>query len=105
MCKDGVFVCVDENGIVFEAEVSRDEALATLELYKKTCPGLSSLNSLQGVLLAMDRSGVRTHRPTLTNTRTQTPSYTLTNIDTCLCVCVCVELVSGVSGSEVADQE
>uniref|UniRef100_A0A674C529 Two pore segment channel 1 n=1 Tax=Salmo trutta TaxID=8032 RepID=A0A674C529_SALTR len=27
------------NGIVFEAEVSRDEALATLELYKKTCPG------------------------------------------------------------------
>uniref|UniRef100_A0A8C7LE65 Voltage-dependent calcium channel protein TPC1 n=1 Tax=Oncorhynchus kisutch TaxID=8019 RepID=A0A8C7LE65_ONCKI len=45
------------NGIVFEAEVSRDEALATLELYKKTCPGLSSLNSLQGVLLAMDRSG------------------------------------------------
>uniref|UniRef100_A0A8C7PP95 Voltage-dependent calcium channel protein TPC1 n=1 Tax=Oncorhynchus mykiss TaxID=8022 RepID=A0A8C7PP95_ONCMY len=42
------------NGIVFEAEVSRDEALATLELYKKTCPG--------------------THRPTLTNTRTQTPS-------------------------------
>ncbi|XP_029618964.1 two pore calcium channel protein 1 [Salmo trutta] len=47
----------DENGIVFEAEVSRDEALATLELYKKTCPGLSSLNSLQGVLLAMDRSG------------------------------------------------
>nr|XP_046203121.1 two pore channel protein 1-like isoform X2 [Oncorhynchus gorbuscha] len=47
----------DENGIVFEAEVSRDEALATLELYKQTCPGLSSLNSLQGVLVAMDRSG------------------------------------------------
>ncbi|XP_041742113.1 two pore calcium channel protein 1-like [Coregonus clupeaformis] len=47
----------DENGIVFEAEASRDEALATLELYKQTCPGLSSLNSLQGVLLAMDRSG------------------------------------------------
>ncbi|CAB1319898.1 unnamed protein product [Coregonus sp. 'balchen'] len=47
----------DENGIVFEAEVNRDEALATLELYKQTCPGLSSLNSLQGVLLAMDRSG------------------------------------------------
>uniref|UniRef100_A0A674F4C2 Two pore segment channel 1 n=1 Tax=Salmo trutta TaxID=8032 RepID=A0A674F4C2_SALTR len=45
------------NGIVFEAEVSRDEALATLELYKQTCPGLSSLNSLQGVLVAMDRSG------------------------------------------------
>uniref|UniRef100_A0A6Q2YPA1 Ion transport domain-containing protein n=1 Tax=Esox lucius TaxID=8010 RepID=A0A6Q2YPA1_ESOLU len=47
----------DENGIVFEAEVSRDEALDTLELYKQTCPGLSSINSLQGVLLAMDRSG------------------------------------------------
>ncbi|XP_023858316.1 two pore channel protein 1 isoform X1 [Salvelinus sp. IW2-2015] len=47
----------DENGIVFETEVSRDEALATLELYKQTCPGLSSLNSLQGVLVAMDRSG------------------------------------------------
>ncbi|XP_055775932.1 two pore channel protein 1-like isoform X1 [Salvelinus fontinalis] len=47
----------DENGIVFEAEVSRDEVLATLELYKQTCPGLSSLNSLQGVLVAMDRSG------------------------------------------------
>ncbi|XP_067087150.1 two pore channel protein 1 isoform X1 [Osmerus mordax] len=47
----------DENGIVFEAEVSRDEALTTLELYKQTSPGLSSLNSLQGVLLAMDRSG------------------------------------------------
>ncbi|XP_029916370.1 two pore calcium channel protein 1 isoform X1 [Myripristis murdjan] len=47
----------DENGIVFETEVSRDEALATLELYKQTCPGPSSLNSLQGVLQAMDRSG------------------------------------------------
>ncbi|XP_041854911.1 two pore calcium channel protein 1 isoform X2 [Melanotaenia boesemani] len=47
----------DENGIVFEVEVSRDEALATLELYKQTCPGLSSLSSLAGVLQAMDRSG------------------------------------------------
>uniref|UniRef100_A0A3P8U2Y3 Voltage-dependent calcium channel protein TPC1 n=1 Tax=Amphiprion percula TaxID=161767 RepID=A0A3P8U2Y3_AMPPE len=47
----------DENGIVFEVEVSRDEALATLELYKQTCLGLSSLSSLQGVLQAMDRSG------------------------------------------------
>uniref|UniRef100_A0A4W6GC53 Voltage-dependent calcium channel protein TPC1 n=1 Tax=Lates calcarifer TaxID=8187 RepID=A0A4W6GC53_LATCA len=45
-----ISVCVDENGIVFEVEVSRDEALATLELYKQTCPGLSSLSSLQGVL-------------------------------------------------------
>uniref|UniRef100_A0A8C8M0U6 Ion transport domain-containing protein n=1 Tax=Oncorhynchus tshawytscha TaxID=74940 RepID=A0A8C8M0U6_ONCTS len=48
---------LDPEGKVFEAEVSRDEALATLELYKQTCPGLSSLNSLQGVLVAMDRSG------------------------------------------------
>lgn len=47
----------DENGISFEAEVSRDEVLATLELYKQTCPGLSSLNSLQQVLLAMDKCG------------------------------------------------
>ncbi|KAG8012061.1 Two pore calcium channel protein 1, partial [Nibea albiflora] len=47
----------DENGIVFEVEVSRDEALATLELYKQTCPGQSSLSSLQGVLQAMDRGG------------------------------------------------
>ena len=39
--------------------MSRDEALTTLELYKQTSPGVSSLNSLQGVLLAMDRSGVR----------------------------------------------
>uniref|UniRef100_A0A3Q3JLX2 Ion transport domain-containing protein n=1 Tax=Monopterus albus TaxID=43700 RepID=A0A3Q3JLX2_MONAL len=37
----------DENGIVFEVEVSRDEALATLELHKQMCPGSSSLtNSL-----------------------------------------------------------
>ncbi|KAG7280896.1 hypothetical protein CRUP_009182 [Coryphaenoides rupestris] len=47
----------EENGIVFEVEVSRDEALATLELYKHMCPGLSSLSSLQGVLQAMDRGG------------------------------------------------
>lgn len=49
---------VDENGIVFEVEVTRDEVLATLDLYKQMCPGLSSLSSLQGVLQAMDRSGV-----------------------------------------------
>lgn len=58
-----ISMCVhalDENGIVFEVEVSRDEALATLELYKQTCPGLFSLSSLQGVLQAMDRGGVRT---------------------------------------------
>lgn len=50
----------DENGIVFEAEVSRDEALAVLELYKQTCPRGSNLNSLHGVLLSMERSGVGT---------------------------------------------
>ena len=67
-------VCVaDENAssIVFEAEVSRDEALTTLELYKQTSPGVSSLNSLQGVLLAMDRSGVRPY--TLHTHYTHTP--------------------------------
>ncbi|XP_077377098.1 two pore channel protein 1 isoform X2 [Festucalex cinctus] len=45
----------DENGIVFEVEVSREEALSTLELYKVTCPGQSSLSSLVGVVQAMDR--------------------------------------------------
>lgn len=52
---------LDENGIVFEVEVSRDEALASLEFYKHTCPGPSSISSLQGVLQAMDRGGVRKH--------------------------------------------
>ncbi|KAM4576815.1 two pore channel protein 1 isoform 2-T2 [Odontesthes bonariensis] len=47
----------DENGIVFEVELSRDDVLATLELYKQTCPGLSSLSSLTRVLQTMDRSG------------------------------------------------
>lgn len=47
----------DENGIVFEAEVRRDEALSTLELYKQTSPTLSSLSSLSAVLQAMDKSG------------------------------------------------
>ncbi|KAJ8285599.1 hypothetical protein GJAV_G00028690 [Gymnothorax javanicus] len=47
----------DENGIVFEAEVSWEEALATLDLYKQTCPGGSNLSSLQGMLLNMERSG------------------------------------------------
>lgn len=47
----------DENGIVFEVEVSRDEASATLDLYKQMCLGHSSLSSLQGVLQAMDRGG------------------------------------------------
>ncbi|XP_024130960.1 two pore calcium channel protein 1 isoform X1 [Oryzias melastigma] len=47
----------DENGIVFEVEVSRDEALTTLELYRQTCLTPSSLSSLTGVLQAMDKSG------------------------------------------------
>uniref|UniRef100_A0AAX7V156 Ion transport domain-containing protein n=1 Tax=Astatotilapia calliptera TaxID=8154 RepID=A0AAX7V156_ASTCA len=32
----------------FELEVSRDDVLAALELYKQMCPGSSSLSSLQG---------------------------------------------------------
>uniref|UniRef100_A0A3P8NCA7 Ion transport domain-containing protein n=1 Tax=Astatotilapia calliptera TaxID=8154 RepID=A0A3P8NCA7_ASTCA len=56
--KLNVFVhAVDENGIVFEVEVSRDDVLAALELYKQMCPGSSSLSSLQGVLQTMDKSG------------------------------------------------
>uniref|UniRef100_A0A3Q0SSZ9 Voltage-dependent calcium channel protein TPC1 n=1 Tax=Amphilophus citrinellus TaxID=61819 RepID=A0A3Q0SSZ9_AMPCI len=47
----------EENGIVFEVEVSRDGVLTALELYKQMCPGSSSLSSLQGVLQAMDRGG------------------------------------------------
>ncbi|XP_055080265.1 two pore channel protein 1 isoform X2 [Periophthalmus magnuspinnatus] len=47
----------DENGIVFEVEVSRDEALVTLDLYKQICPEHSSLSSLQGIIQAMDRNG------------------------------------------------
>ncbi|XP_061762424.1 two pore channel protein 1 isoform X2 [Nerophis ophidion] len=46
-----------ENGIVFEVEVGREEALSTLELYKLTCPAQSSLSSLHGVIQAIDRSG------------------------------------------------
>lgn len=61
--KLNVFVhAVDENGIVFEVEVSRDDVLAALELYKQMCPGSSSLSSLQGVLQTMDKSGVRTRK-------------------------------------------
>uniref|UniRef100_A0A3P8NCC3 Ion transport domain-containing protein n=1 Tax=Astatotilapia calliptera TaxID=8154 RepID=A0A3P8NCC3_ASTCA len=41
----------------FELEVSRDDVLAALELYKQMCPGSSSLSSLQGVLQTMDKSG------------------------------------------------
>lgn len=52
-------LCVDENGIVLEAEVSREEVLLTLELYKQICPGGSNLRSLQEVLQCMERGGVR----------------------------------------------
>lgn len=45
---------------MFEVDVGRDEALATLELYKQICPGQWSLSSLQGVLQAMDKGGVST---------------------------------------------
>ncbi|MBN3300029.1 TPC1 protein, partial [Amia calva] len=48
----------DENGIVFEVEVMRAEVVATLELYKQSCPGTTSLSSLQGVQLSMERSGL-----------------------------------------------
>lgn len=58
-CSNLCVIALDENGIVFEVEVSRDESLAALELYKQICSGLSSLSSLQGVLQAMDRGGVR----------------------------------------------
>uniref|UniRef100_A0A1A7WNU8 Voltage-dependent calcium channel protein TPC1 n=2 Tax=Iconisemion striatum TaxID=60296 RepID=A0A1A7WNU8_9TELE len=47
----------DENGIVFDVEVKRDEALATLDLYKQMSPAQSSLSSLVRVLQAMDKSG------------------------------------------------
>ncbi|MFT7817644.1 two pore calcium channel protein 1 isoform X1 [Arapaima gigas] len=47
----------DENGIVFEAEVTQEEVLSTLELYRQAYPGGTNLNSLQGVLLSMERSG------------------------------------------------
>lgn len=42
----------EENGIVYEVEVSRDEVLATLDFYKLS----SSLSSLHKVLQAMDRN-------------------------------------------------
>ncbi|XP_042564467.1 two pore calcium channel protein 1 isoform X1 [Clupea harengus] len=45
-----------EKGIVFEAEVSRAEALQTLEFYKHT-PANSSLSSLHQVCVLMERSG------------------------------------------------
>ncbi|XP_041083969.1 two pore calcium channel protein 1-like isoform X2 [Polyodon spathula] len=47
----------EENGIVFETEVSKEELGTVLELYKQTCAAASSISSLQGVLFAMDRNG------------------------------------------------
>ncbi|KAM9823074.1 two pore channel protein 1 [Syngnathus typhle] len=55
----------DENGIVFEVEVRRDEALSTLEFYKQACPGQSSLSSMLGVMQAMDRCGGEQNSPLL----------------------------------------
>ncbi|XP_057688260.1 two pore channel protein 1-like [Corythoichthys intestinalis] len=53
----------DENGIVFEVEVSRAEALSTLELYKQMCP--ASLGSLVAVVQVMDRIGSEQHSSSL----------------------------------------
>ncbi|RXM98192.1 Two pore calcium channel protein 1 [Acipenser ruthenus] len=47
----------EENGIVFETEVSKEEVDTVLELYKQNCVPASSISSLQGVLSAMDRNG------------------------------------------------
>uniref|UniRef100_A0A8C5B3V5 Two pore segment channel 1 n=1 Tax=Gadus morhua TaxID=8049 RepID=A0A8C5B3V5_GADMO len=49
----------EENGIVFEVEVGRDEALATLELYKQTCPDCECL-SLQHTSLVYQGRRSRT---------------------------------------------
>ncbi|KAI5089637.1 two pore calcium channel protein 1 isoform X1, partial [Silurus meridionalis] len=46
----------DEKGIVFEAEVSRTEALQTLEFYKHTFPG-TNISSLHEMCVSMDRNG------------------------------------------------
>ncbi|XP_036435931.1 two pore calcium channel protein 1 isoform X1 [Colossoma macropomum] len=46
----------DEKGIVFEAEVTRAEALQTLELYKHSLAG-TNISSLQEMCVAMERSG------------------------------------------------
>ena len=43
---------------MFEAEVTRAEALQTLELYKHALAG-TNISSLQEMCVAMDRSGVR----------------------------------------------
>lgn len=46
----------DEKGIVFETEVSRAEALQTLELYRHTLAGMN-ISSLQEMCVSMDRNG------------------------------------------------
>ncbi|XP_041079189.1 two pore calcium channel protein 1-like isoform X2 [Polyodon spathula] len=46
----------EENGIVFETEVSKEEVDTVLDLYKQTCAPTSCISSLQGVLFAMDRN-------------------------------------------------
>ncbi|XP_035246271.1 two pore calcium channel protein 1-like [Anguilla anguilla] len=44
----------DDNGVVFEVEVLREEALSMLELSKKTYPKRSNLSSLQEALLSIE---------------------------------------------------
>lgn len=46
----------DEKGIVFEAEVTRVEALQTLELYKHTLAG-TNVSSLQEMCVSIEKSG------------------------------------------------
>ncbi|XP_028679851.1 two pore channel protein 1 isoform X1 [Erpetoichthys calabaricus] len=47
----------DENGIVFDVDVNKEEIDSTLELYKGICTPTSNLSSLQRVLSAMEKSG------------------------------------------------
>ncbi|KAG2471107.1 TPC1 protein, partial [Polypterus senegalus] len=47
----------DENGIVFDVELNKEETDSTLELYKAICTPTSNLSSLQRVLSAMEKNG------------------------------------------------
>lgn len=96
---------IEENGIVFEVEVGRDEALATLELYKQICPGQSSLSSLQGVLQAMDKGGVSTHTHTQTLNCLSAAGHTKPRLLTNPPPSGRAALVSGLSRSKVSDKE
>ncbi|KAJ8346886.1 hypothetical protein SKAU_G00282870 [Synaphobranchus kaupii] len=44
----------DDNGVVFEVEVLREEALSMLEISKRTCPRRSNLSSLQETLQSIE---------------------------------------------------